>query len=170
MAKISLPIGRGTDSIVIYFLSPKVHNPSMKFLATILLIFSNACGQTQITTPTTAMNKLEEFKTKAKFGEDKKIPYTGLSDKNLLPSVTEKINLIAEDFKTVAANGNATDKDYQDKIEIGLSRFSDEYLQLDTLDRERICSYVEELMDIVGLKSSNGHLNNFMYGFDPAKK
>ena len=39
----------------------------------------------------------------------------------------------------------------------------------DTEDRERLCSYFEELMDIVGLESSGGHLNNFMYGFDPNK-
>ncbi len=142
----------------------------MKFLATILLRFSNACGQAQIKTPTTAMNKLEEFKAKAKFTEDNTIPYPGLSDKNLLPTVNEKINLIAEDFKTVAAKETATEKDYQDKIEIGLRRFSDVYLQLDTGDRERICTYVEELMDIVGLKSSDGYLNNFMYDFDPMKK
>jgi hypothetical protein len=25
---------------------------------------------------------------------------------------------------------------------------------------------MEELMDIVGLESSGGHLNNFMFGFD----
>ena len=113
---------------------------------------------------------MEEFKAKAKFTEDKTIPYPGLSDKNLLPTVSEKINLTAEDFKSVAATETASDKDYQDKIKIGLRRFSDDYLQFDTLDRERICSYVEELMDIVGLTSSGGHLNNFMYGFDPVKK
>jgi hypothetical protein len=26
---------------------------------------------------------------------------------------------------------------------------------------------MEELMDIVGLESSGGHLNHFMFGFDP---
>ena len=113
------------------------------------------------------MNKLEEFKTKAKFTEDKTISYPGLSEKNLLPTVSEKINLIAEDFKTVAAQETTSDKEYQDKIEIGLRRFSHVYLQLDTRDRERICTYVEELMEIVGLQSSDEHLNNFMNDFDP---
>ena len=45
----------------------------------------------------------------------------------------------------------ATAKDYQKKIEIGLKRFSDIYYNLDTEDRERVCLYFEELMDIVGL-------------------
>ena len=43
------------------------------------------------------------------------------------------------------------------------------YFELDTENRERVCSYFEELMDIVGLKSSNGQLNKFMYGFEPEK-
>jgi hypothetical protein len=55
-------------------------------------------------------------------------------------------------------------------IKTGLSRFSDVYLDLDTEDRERVCVYFEELMDIVGLESSNGQLNMFMYGFDPTKE
>ncbi|NOU62328.1 DUF4844 domain-containing protein, partial [Marinifilum caeruleilacunae] len=36
-------------------------------------------------------------------------------------------------------------------------------------DRERICCYFEELMDIVGLESSDGQLNDFMYGFNPSE-
>jgi hypothetical protein len=38
---------------------------------------------------------------------------------------------------------------------------------LDTEDKERVCTYFEELMDIVELDSSNGQLNEFLYGFDP---
>ena len=55
----------------------------------------------------------------------------------------------------------------QEKIKIGLSRFAEVYMELDTEDRERVCTYFEELMDIVGLESSSGQLNKFMYGFDP---
>lgn len=50
-------------------------------------------------------------------------------------------------------------------IKVGLSRFSDIRMELDTEDRERLCGYFEELMDIVGLESSGGHLMMFMYGF-----
>jgi hypothetical protein len=38
---------------------------------------------------------------------------------------------------------------------------------VDTEDRERACLYLEEIMDIVGLESSDGLLNRWMYGFDP---
>ena len=116
------------------------------------------------------MTKFDEFKSKDKFLQDDKLFYPGIGDPNLKPVLTEKINLAADDFKNLADKGNSTDKEYQSAIKTGLERFNELYLQLDTEDRERVCSYFEELMDIVGLESSDGHLNNFMYGFDPTKK
>jgi len=134
-----------------------------------LLLFT-ACGQGQIKTPENAMTKLDEFKNKEKFLQDDKLFYPGISNPNLKPVLTEKINLAADDFKKLADKGIATEKEYQNAIKIGLDRFANLYLQLDTEDRERVCHYFEELMDIVGLESSGGHLNNFMYGFDPTNK
>lgn len=145
----------------------------MKVLTNILigltLLFLNACGQGQIKTPNNAMDKFEAFKNKEKFLPDTTIYYPGIADTALKPTLTEKINLAADDFQQIAKSGNATEKDYQYKIEIGLKRFSDVYINLDTEDRERVCNYFEELMDIVGLENSGGHLNEFMYGFDPTK-
>jgi hypothetical protein len=126
------------------------------------------CGEKQIKTPTNAMEKFEKFKAKEKFVEDMKILYPGIGAEKLKPILTEKINLAAEDFEKIAKNGNATDKDYQNAIGKGLDRFKSIYLEIDTEDRERVCAYFEELMDIVGLESSDGQLNNFMYGFDPS--
>lgn len=134
------------------------------------LILFTACRQGQIKTPENAMTKFDEFKSKEKFLQDDKLFYPGIRNPNLKPVLTEKINLAADDFKKLADKGNVTDKEYQNAIKIGLDRFAYLYLQLDTEDRERVCSYFEELMDIVGLESSGGHLNNFMYGFDPTKK
>jgi len=94
--------------------------------------------------------------------------YIGITDEKKRIIFTEKIDQIASDFRKVAESENPTDKEYQEKIEIGLLRFKDKYL--DTEDREMVASYIEELMDIVGLESSNGYLNTFMYGFDPTKK
>ncbi|WP_232732592.1 DUF4844 domain-containing protein [Cellulophaga sp. RHA19] len=39
-------------------------------------------------------------------------------------------------------------------------------LGYDSEDRERILLYFQEIMDIVGLQSSKGKLNNFYYGFE----
>jgi len=138
------------------------------FLGVTLLLFT-ACGQGQIKTPINAIEKFEKFKAKEKFLEDAKLHYPGIGVEKLKSIFTEMINLAAEDFEKVAKSGNATDKEYQNAIKKGLERFGTIYLEIDTENRERICVYFEELMDIVGLESSDGQLNNFMYGFDPKK-
>jgi hypothetical protein len=137
----------------------------LKILFIILIL--TACGTRQIKTPENAMDKFEKFIKKVKFVEDNSLFYPGIADQKMQPILTEKINQAAEDFKSVAISKNPNEKEYQEKIKIGLSRFSDVYFDLDTEDRERVCSYFEELMDIVGLQSSDGLLNKFMYGFDP---
>jgi len=133
----------------------------------ILLLTLSACGQnaTEMKTPENTNEKFAEFIAKKKFVEEKYYP--GIADEKIRTVFTEKINQVATDFKTVAESKNPTDKKYQGKIEIGLSRFAEVYMELDTEDRERVCTYFEELMDIVELESSNGQLNKFMYGFDP---
>ena len=133
----------------------------------ILFLTLTACGQNTIEmqTPENASEKFMEFITKKKFVAENYYP--GMADEKMRPILTEKINSIASDFKSVAESENPTDKKYQEKIGIGLSRFADVYMELDTEDRERVCTYIEELMDIIILESSNGLLNKFMYGFDP---
>ena len=116
------------------------------------------------------LTKIEEFKKKEKFQSDKSIFYPGISNEKLKPIVTDKINLAANDFEKILKSGNATNDEFQNAIKTGLNRFSDIYLELDTENRERVCGYFQELMDIVGLESSEGQLNNFMYDFDPNKK
>lgn len=138
-------------------------------LATVILLFAR-CGQGKIITPIDAMNKFEEFKSKEKFEEDHAILYPGIGDPKLKPILTDKINLASDDFKEIAQSNHATDEDYQNAIKTGLQRFYAIYLNLDTEKRERICGYFEELMDIVGLESSNGQLNDFMYDFDFEQK
>ena len=148
------------------------------FIILIVLTFT-ACEQEStktinnaenIVTRSIHMDDLTKFKHKAKFIEDKTINYSGVADPTLKNQLTEKINLAAKDFEEVAKRDHPTVKDYQEKIEIGLHRFNDIYINLDTEERERICHYFEELMDIVGLESSDGKLNKFMYGFDPSAK
>ena len=133
----------------------------------IILVSISACGQnaSEMNTPENASEKFTEFLAKKKFVEENYYP--GIADEKMRPIFTEKINSVASDFKSVAESENPTDKKYQEKIRIGLLRFADVYMELDTEDRERVCTYFEELMDIVGLESSNGQLNKFMYGFDP---
>lgn len=142
----------------------------LNMIVIMCLFFLPSCGQKQMKTPDDADVKFEEFIKKEKFLQDDKLFYPGIGNLGLKPVLTENINLLAGDFKKLADKGISTDKEYQNAIKNGFDRFSDIYQDIDTEDRERICSYVEELMDIVGLDSSDGHLNNFMYDFDPTKE
>ena len=137
------------------------------FLGIIFFVIFASCGQRTIKT-TENMNEIfAEFINKEKFNQDTLFFYPGVSNIILKPVLTEKINKVAKQFEKVANSENPTNKKYQDVIKQGLNSFREIYLELDTEDRERVCHYFEELMDIVGLESSNGQLNKFMYGFDP---
>lgn len=114
------------------------------------------------------MDKFDSFKKTITFKEDTEEFYTGLGDPNLQSLVTEKMFLAVDDFKEISQSKKPTDEKYQEAIAIGLNRFSDIYIDLDTEDRERICGYYEKLMNLIDLESSAGHLNSFMYGFDPS--
>jgi len=115
------------------------------------------------------MDKFDAFIKKEKFVENSAIFYPGISDPELRPMLTEKINQAAEDFRAVSLSSNPQKEHYLEKMRIGLKRFNDTNVRFDTEDRERVCHYFEELMQIVGLESSEGMLNRFMYGFDLTK-
>ena len=132
-----------------------------------LAIVLASCTGRELNTTKTNVNRFEQFKAKEKFVVDTLNYYPGIADPTLRPILSQKINLAADDFQALAKKGTSKESEYQDAIKAGLGRFGDTYLRLDTEDREKVCHYFEELMDIVGLESSGGHLNNFMYGFDP---
>ena len=113
------------------------------------------------------MDQFEAFIQKEKFVEDDTILYPGLSNPAMRIVFTEKINEAAKDFREVYLSLNPTTQAYLEKIKIGLDRFLNTDLINDTEDKERVCQYFEELMDIVELESSEGILNTFLYGFDP---
>ena len=146
----------------------KMLQPSRILIALALLLFTT-CKQGEVKLDNT-IEKFQEFRSKEKFLRDDRLFYSGIGNPTLKQLLTKRIDLVACDFQNLAVNGTAEDKDYQNAIMKGLERFSDIYSLIDTEDRERICLYFEELMDIVGLESSGGFLNNFIYGFDPTGK
>lgn len=107
----------------------------------------------------------DEFIQKEKFLEDLSIFYPGQASPELRKILSDRINRTAKDFQQTSLKPGVSTDEYLAAIKRGLDRFDELYL--DTEDRERVCHYVEELMDMVGLESSGGLLNTFMYGFDP---
>ncbi len=130
-------------------------------ILTFCTFVSNAQKSTNMHTPKDAKENFEKFIAKEKFVKENHYP--GIGIEKLKPILTDKINLAAKDFLFVSQMEKPTDSIYLEKIAIGTKRFSDVYLDIDTEDRERICGYFMELMDIVELQSSNGLLMKFMY-------
>lgn len=121
-------------------------------------------------TPDNASEMFEEFKKKEKFiAQPYPNYYSGLSDENLKSMLSEKINQAADDFQKVAKSDDPTVERYHEAIDLGLAHFEDVYMSLDSEELDRIGTYIEELMDIVGLESSGGRLNKWRYWFDPTE-
>jgi hypothetical protein len=106
------------------------------------------------------LQRLSELRCKSKFNKE-----------NLYPGApTEKVRMSAEQ----AVNAMI------DRLVIGLrksprkSYVLSEFLEMlkafeydDTEEREQACTYCERVMEILGIESSDGLLNTWLYGFDP---
>jgi hypothetical protein len=112
------------------------------------------------------VNQLKAMQLKSKFESDMSIPYPGLQNNLLKVKANELINRSIDDFILLISDDSTTTNDFQKGIAKGLDYFTSLECALDTIDKERICLYFEEIMDIIGLTSSDGILNKWMYGFD----
>ncbi len=148
----------------------------LKYITLLFLLFNTSLLVAQdvipevieMTTPLNADKSFLTFIKKDKFGEDEKLIYKGIADADLKEKLTQNINKIAKDFMQVSQEEVPTDIKYQKKIMFGLSSFNGIKSRLSKKDRQRVCHYIIELMDIIDLKSSKGQLMVFAYGFDAA--
>ncbi len=115
--------------------------------------------QSLIVTPE-VLQRLAALRSESKFGEE-----------GLYPGApTEEVRLNAERAMNAML----------DQLAIGLpqsprkSHVLSECLEMlkafeheDTEEREQACTYCERVMDILGVASSDGALNTWLYGFDP---
>lgn len=88
--------------------------------------------------------------------------YPGPTSPKAKRTYSRIINKLGRDFRKIYNSGEASDHQFQQAIKRRLTEFKQLNIA-DSEDEDRICLYVEELMDIVGLKSSNGLLNKFRY-------
>jgi hypothetical protein len=118
--------------------------------------------QSLIITPE-VLQRLSALRSLSKFGEE-----------DLYPGApTEEVRLNAE--RAVNA--------MLDRLAVGLpesprkSYVLSEFLEMlrafeheDTEEREQACTYCERVMHILGIASSDGGLNTWLYGFDPEQR
>ena len=111
--------------------------------------------------PQQAVKQLQEFKSKPKYTRNYFITYEGIKDQELRQEMEQLINLSADEFIHVAEH-NPSPESFRKKVEIGLTRFTPYYQQLDSEDRQRTGYYYEELMEIAGLPAPRHLLDSWL--------
>lgn len=114
-----------------------------------------------------AVAKLKRLKSKYKFGAEEKssifpLGYVGILPKESRPLANHLMNKSLERLiQLIKTKHSPTKLQILDEFNIGLNSFNE--IATDTEDRERVCHYYSEIMDIIGLDSSNELLNNWLY-------
>ena len=98
------------------------------------------------------------------FADDPATIYTGVHDPNERLAMNTRFDRALEALRDAAQNG-ATPSTCLDLIELHLAGFK--RAELDTEDAERVAGRFEMAMDCLGIESSEGMLNRWLYGFDP---
>jgi hypothetical protein len=153
-----------------------------KYIALVLLYFFYSCTSNQtgphlyeesqsldeiIHVNSNAIKELKELLKTEKFGPEEKTDQLPLGYVGFLPSESRPLanSLLNESIKRLISilseNKNITQRMILNEFEVGLNSFND--LAFDTEDRERVCWYYEDMMDIIGIESTNELLNNWMY-------
>lgn len=107
------------------------------------------------------MKLLEEMKNKKKFLPDEHSFYKGATSEKLRVELEEKVNILIKSLLE-----GIKKKPLKSYVLIMFKELLLQCDKFDTEDRERLCLYLEELMDIFEIESSDGLLNTFMYGFE----
>jgi hypothetical protein len=111
----------------------------------------------------TAIQALRQLAGKDNFGADPAALYTGVQDPVARAEMNAKFDHAVELLITAASNGAQT-SEYLAIIDEQINTFDRE--SLDTEDAEHLASNFELAMDCLGIESSDGILNNWMYGFN----
>ena len=112
--------------------------------------------------PADVLIRLELLKAVPKFVPDDSgyLPYVGYLPAEKRPEAEAELNnLIDRIASGIEASPNKV---------FALKEFRktfDYFETSDTEDRERFCSYLENIMDAIGMESSDGAINEWMYGY-----
>lgn len=126
----------------------------------------SAVGQPKASTalklPANAFARLNELQEMPKFAPSSDGTYMGVIDLGERKAATLVVNRMIASIEK-GLHENPTKEFVLAQFELSLGQ-----LELyDTEDREKACEYFENVMDAVGLESSDGLLNTWLYGFDP---
>lgn len=141
----------------------------MRILIFCLLSFGALTGFAQtapITVPASAISRLEDIKELTKSVAVTK-PTKAKLQAEARPDVNRLLVMAADDFVRITKE-NPSKEAYLQSIEQGLARLAP--LTTDDEDRKDVAAYYQELLEIVGVESSEGRLTAFAASASKAKK
>jgi hypothetical protein len=115
--------------------------------------------QSLILTPEVS-KRLSALRFQSKFGEEEFYP--GAPTEEIRRNAERTVNAMLD--RVAAGLAHSPRKSYV------LSEFLEmlkAFEHGDTEEREQACTYCERVMEILGIESSDGALNAWLYGFDP---
>lgn len=130
------------------------------------LYTENETLNNEISVNATKISALQKLKDSKKFKVEKEsdqlpIGYAGLLPQKNQPIANKLLNETISNLIQLLNNESKVSKrNILNEFEKGLNTLNE--IASDTEDRERICYYFEDIMDIIGLDSSNDLLNNWM--------
>ena len=112
-----------------------------------------------------AVSKLQALADRDNFAPNG-ILYTGVQDPAQRVDLNTRFKLAVSRFISAVENKSTKDE-YLALMASEIKKF--ERTDLETEDAEQVGTNFEHIMDCIGLESSEGILNDWMYGFDPTK-
>lgn len=110
------------------------------------------------------MQRLRDLRAEPKFHEDMQTLYPGASNEEVHSRCVHKVNALID--RLIAGLPAHAAKQYVlEEFRTTLTAFESE----DSEECDRLLRYMEQVMDITGIVSSDGVLNEWRYGFDPSK-
>jgi len=110
------------------------------------------------------MQRLREFRAEPKFHQDMQTLYPGAPDEEVRSRCERQLNALID--RLIAALPAHAAKQYVlEEFRATLTAFQSE----DSEECDRLMLYMEQVMDITGIVSSDGLLNEWRYGFDPTR-
>ncbi|WP_228729853.1 DUF4844 domain-containing protein [Shewanella avicenniae] len=132
-------------------------------LLSIISLFVMAGNNIMIHNNTERVQKLEKLLVEKKFTADEKLFYPGAPSEEVRATCEQAMNIVIQALIDTPEAG-ITEIEFWSLLE----KAATVYKQFDSEEMERGLSYMEEIMDIYDIESSDGRLNTWRYGFDPA--
>lgn len=126
-----------------------------------LLFLSNIVNAENNKMQTTIIQQLEHFQLQDHFLPDNFL-YTGVHDSELKKQLNQNISDTSRTFiKLYQGITPPTKQQLLQTLSNGINQINSN--QLDTEDREQVAANYEKFLDIIGLESSEGILNSWLY-------